>query len=187
MDFIKKMREDKDLSDILCDVCDVEIFSEFKEPQDENGHLAYNISGKTFAREGTGSEYILLEDGSVGYWGSEGTGGRIADNLQDFFELIINCPYWKDCLYEEEYKDRERLRELAKDTYEEYEEEALESEFNLSESQKKLADSLGFIKKVDVTDVLMKFYNSTKREPRFLQTYTEEDGSTHSGSGSLFD
>ncbi len=92
MDFIKMLREDNGLSDLLCDVCDIEILPEFKTPQDECGHLAYNISGKTFARAGSGSEYILLEDGSIGFWGSEGACGRIADNLQDFFEFVLNCP-----------------------------------------------------------------------------------------------
>lgn len=46
MDLLKKLREDNDLSDLLCDVCDVEILSEFKSPQDEGGHLTYNIAGK---------------------------------------------------------------------------------------------------------------------------------------------
>ena len=90
MDFIKMLGENTDLSDLLWDVCDVEIFSEFKTPQNECGHLTYNIPGKTFARAGSGSEYILLEDGSIGFWGSEGECGRIADNLKDFFEFIIN-------------------------------------------------------------------------------------------------
>ena len=107
MDFIKILREDSDLSDLLCDVCDVEILPEFKTPEDECGHLTYNISGKTFARAGSGSEYILLEDGSIGFWGSEGACGRIADSLQDFFEFVINCPYWQDYLDEDEYLDVE--------------------------------------------------------------------------------
>ena len=69
MDFIKVLRENHDLSDLLHDVCDVEILSEMTVPQDEGGHLTYNISGKTFAKEGSGSEYILLEDGSIGVIG----------------------------------------------------------------------------------------------------------------------
>lgn len=96
MNFIKMLREDNDLSDLLCDVCDIEIFSEFKTPQDECGHLTYNIFGKTFAKAASGSEYILLEDGSIGFWGSEGKCGRIADNLKEFFEFVINCPYWEN-------------------------------------------------------------------------------------------
>lgn len=49
MDFISKIRGDSDLADLLSDACDVEIFSEFQVPQDEFGHIVYNIPGKTFA------------------------------------------------------------------------------------------------------------------------------------------
>lgn len=187
MDFIKILREDNDLSDLLCDVCDVEILSEFKAPEDEDGHLAYNISGKTFARAGSGSEYILLEDGSIGFWGSEGECGRIADNLKEFFEFMVNCPYWVDYLDEGEYQDREGLYEFAKEIFEEHVENSEDIEFDLREAQQKLADCLGIEKKADVVDILIRFYHCTKREPRFISTYTENDGSTHSGTGSLFD
>lgn len=188
MDLLKKLREDSDLSDLLCDVCDIEILSDFKTPQDEFGHLAYNISGKTFAKAGSGSEYILLEDGSVGYWGSEGECGRIADSLNDFFELMINCPYWLDYLCEEEYQERDALSEFAKEIFEEHVENASDlCDFDLLEVQRELANCIGIEKKEDVVDILMRFYHCTKREPRFIATYTEDDGSMHSGTGSLFD
>lgn len=189
MDFIKILREDSDLSDLLCDVCDVEILPEFKTPEDECGHLTYNISGKTFARAGSGSEYILLEDGSIGFWGSEGACGRIADSLQDFFEFVINCPYWQDYLDEDEYQNRESLEEFAKGVYKEHieESEADLCDLNLPEAQQELANRLKVEKKANVVDILMRFYYCTRREPRFVSTYTENDGSTHSGTGSLFD
>lgn len=184
MDFIKMLRKDNDLSDLLYDVCDVEILPEFKTPEDERGHITYNISGKTFARDGSGSEYILLEDGSIGFWGSEGECGRIADNLQDFFEFMINCPYWQDYLDEHEYENRDVLGEFAKRVYEEY---INSCDFDVPEAQQELTDRLEIEKKADVVDILMRFYHCTRREPRFVSTYTENDGSTHSGIGSLFD
>lgn len=188
MDFIKMLREDNDLSDLLCDVCDIEIFPEFKIPQDESGHLTYNIPGKTFARAGSGSEYILLEDGSIGFWGSEGACGRIAENLQDFFEFVVNCPYWQDYLDEDEYQNQEDLSEFAREVYEEHMENAADlCDFDLPEAQQELANRMGIEIKADVVDILMRFYYCTKREPRFVSTYTENDGSTHSGTGSLFE
>lgn len=187
MDFIKTLRGDNDLSDLLRDVCDVEILSEFKMPQDEGGHLTYNIPGKTFAQSGDGSEYILLEDGSIGFWGSEGECGRIADNLKEFFEFIITCPYWEDYLDEGEYQDRAELCEFAKEIFEEHVENAKNIAFNLPQAQRKLANGLGIKKKADIVDILTRFYRCAKREPRFIATYTENDGSAHSGTGSLFD
>ena len=187
MDFIKMLRQDNPLSDLLNDVCDIEILSEFKMPQDECGRLTYSLSGKTFAITGSGSEYILLDDGSIGFWGSEGECGRIADNLKDFFELMVNCPYWLDYLDENEYQDMESLGNFAKEIFEEHVENDDDIDFDLPEAQKELANRLGIERKEDVTDILMRFYHCTLCEPRFTSTYTEDDGSTHSGTGSLFD
>ncbi len=187
MDFIKILREDNDLSDLLCDVCDVEILSAFQTPEDEGGHLTYNISGKTFAKAGSGGEYILLADGSIGFRGSEGECGRIADNLEDFFEFMVNCPCWLDYLDEGEYQDRGQLYEFAKEIFEEHMENAKNIDFDLPQAQQELVARLGIEKKADVVDLLIRFYHCAKREPRFLSTYTENDGSTHSGTGSLFD
>lgn len=187
MDYIKMLRENQDLSDLLRDVCDVEILPEFQTPQDEDGHLTYNMPGKTFARAGSGSEYILLEDGSTGYWGSEGECGRIAENLKEFFELMINCPYWTDYLCEEEYQDPEELRAFAEEVFEELVQNTQEDAFDLRKARQELADSLGIEIKTDASGTLMRFYRCAKREPRFIQTYTEHDGSKHSGTGSLFD
>ena len=173
MDYIKMLREDRRLSDLLCDVCDIEVLPEFRMPEDEFGHLTYNIAGKTFARAGSGNEYILLEDGSIGFWGSGGECGRIADNLKEFFEFMVNCPHWLDYLDEEEYSDRESLEVYARE--------------DVCSSDLELADRFGIEKKTDVTDILMRFYQCTKREPRFISTYREDGGSIHSGTGSLFD
>lgn len=187
MELINMLREDNDLSDLLCDVCDMEILPEIQDPQDEGGHLTYNIPGKTFARTGSGSEYILLTDGSIGYWGSEGECGRIADSLKEFFGFMINCPYWTDYLDEGEYQDRECLGEFAKEVLEEHVENARDIDLDLPGAQQELADRLGLEIETDVTDILIRFYHCTKREPRFISTYTENDGSKHSGTGSLFD
>ncbi len=88
----------------------------------------------------------MLEDGSIGYWGSEGACGRIADSLHDFFEFVIRCPYWQDYLCEEAYQDRERLGEFAKENYERLRESFQENGVSLPETQQKLADFLGIEK-----------------------------------------
>ena len=187
MDFIKSLRKDYNLLVLLSTACDVEILPEFKEPEDEFGRLTYNIPGKTFAVSGSGSEYILLEDESIGYWGSEGSCGRIADSLHDFFEFLIHCPYWQDYLREEEYQNREQLGKFAKENFERLRESFQENGVDLLETQQKLADFLRIEKKAETVDILLRFYHCTKREPRFVQTYTEDDGSSYSGTGSLFD
>lgn len=186
MDYIRTLRADSDLAALLREVCDVEILPECRSPEDEFGHLSYNLSGKTFAETGSGSEYLLLEDGSVGFWGSEGSGGRIAENLQEFFELMLSCPYWQDYLKEEKYQDRESLGAFAKETLANLS-DSFDGGISLAQARQKLADQLGIAIKADVTDVLLRFYRCAKREPRFISTYTEDDGSRHSGTGCVFD
>lgn len=78
------------------------------------------------------------------------------------------------------------IRYHIREFYEEYmENETDMCGFDLPEAQQELAGSMGIEKKTDVGDILMRFYNCTKREPRFVSTYKINDGSTHSGTGSL--
>ena len=60
-------------------------------------------------------------------------------------------------------------------------------EFDLPSAQRELLTRLGLDAETDVVDILMRFYHCTKREPRFISTYTEDDSSTFSSTGSLFD
>lgn len=187
MDIINMLREDSELSELLYRVCDVEIFPGFKTPQNEAGHLTYNIPGKTFAGSASGSEYILLDDGSVGFWGSEGECGRLADSTEDFFEFIINCPCWQDHLDEYKYGDMESLEKYAESVREEQLAYAGDSGYDLSAAQERLADGLGLAIYAHKADILMRFYKCAVREPRFISTFTEDDGSVHRGTGSVFD
>jgi len=63
-------------------------------------------------------------------------------------------------------------------------ENARDIEFDLPEAQQEL---LGIENKADAAGILMRFFRCAKRELRFIETYTEDDGSLHSGTGSLFD
>ena len=69
---------------------------------------------------------------------------------------------------------------FARGIYEEHVENAGDHGFDLPEAQRELAACLGMDIKTDLSDLLMRFYHCTKREPRFVSTYTENDGSMHS-------
>ena len=188
MDIIKFIRCNREVSELLDEICDVSILPILKEPQNQNGQLKYNIAGMTFAKEKSGSEYILLEDDSIGYWGSEGKVGRIADNLKDFFELIVNCPYWIDYLDCSQYSSKERLRRFANIIYEEHVEMFEEDmDVQLGELQKELATKLNICLYEDVVDkVLIKLFDVANRKPGMTVTYTEKEGRKIDSSGSVF-
>lgn len=158
------------LLDILRDQFDLEILPRMEEPENEFGHLTYSIPGKTFARDGSGGEFILLEDGTVGYWGSEGQCGRFAESVEEAVTMIVRCPWWMDIL-DCDIEDDEALAERIEELQEEYDAE-------IPEELEVDAEPMELVKR---------FYESATREPRLVTTYREDDGSTHDSSGSLFE
>lgn len=170
--------------ELLRDSFDVELLEDFEDPESEDGHLTYSVLGKTFARDGSGGEYILLKDKTVGYWGSEGQCGRLAESLGDFFSLIVNCPWWMDvanaCKYGDPFESDEALEALIEELREEY------SHIG-PEMQEQAAEMLDVSQEEDLTELLRRFCECATREPRLVTTYREDDGSTHDSSGSLFE
>lgn len=170
--------------ELLRDSFDVELLEDFEEPENEDGHLTYSIPGMTFARDGSGGEYILLKDGTVGYWGSEGQCGRLAESLKDCFILIVNCPWWMDvanaCNYGDPFKSDETLQELIDELREEY-------SHIKPEIQEQAAEALDMELEEDLVSLLRRFYDCANREPRLITTYREDDGNTHDSAGTLFE
>lgn len=173
----------EELIDLLRDSFDIELLTQSEEPENEDGHLTYNIPGKAFARDGSGGEFILLEDGTVGYWGTEGQCGRMAENMTAFFTLIVNCPYWMDvvtgAMYSDPFASDESLQALL---------EELEAEYDhiTPEDRQQAAQMLGVSCEEDCVELVKTFYDCANRIPGLVSTYREDDGSTHDSTGSLF-
>lgn len=173
----------EDRFELLRDSFDVELLEDFEDPENEDGHLTYSIPGKTFARDGSGGEYILLKDGTVGYWGTEGQCGRLSENLHDWFTLIVNCPWWMDvvnaCRWGDPFGSDEALQELIDQLREEY-------SHITPEMQSQAAEALGIEVEENLVSLLRRFHDCAHREPRLVTTYQEDDGTTHDIAGSLF-
>ena len=174
----------EEIMDLLWDSFDVELLQEHQEPENEDGHLTYSIPGKPFARDGSGGEYILLDDGTVGYWGTEGQCGRLAESLSDSFTLIVNCPWWMDvanaCHYGDPFESEETLQELIDELREEYDD--IEPEM-----QEEAAEALEVELEEDLAALLRRFRDCATREPRLVTRYQEDDGSITESSGSLLE
>ena len=61
----------------------------------------FSMEGEVFARDGSGGEFLFLEDGSIGLISSEGSVGRVSESLDKLLEFLIcagcisdfNCKY----------------------------------------------------------------------------------------------
>ena len=60
-------------------------------PGGNTSQLRFSIPGKAFGGDRDGGEFVFLLDGSIGYRGQDTKCGRIAENLTELFELLLNC------------------------------------------------------------------------------------------------
>ncbi|EKC51118.1 hypothetical protein OBE_13770, partial [human gut metagenome] len=83
----------------------------------QKADATFTLPGMAFARDGSGGEYHLLEDGSIGYYSSEGEAGRLAESMDDLFSLLVSCICWHDCCDTKQYVDSKTLEELISQTH----------------------------------------------------------------------
>ena len=102
---------------------------------------------------------------------------------------MVNCPYWKNYVAKEPYENIEDLRQFASEIHEEYvEEEQGYWDEDLDKIQKELAEKIGVsLYNALAEEVLINFHHSAVRNPRLIATYTEEDGSKYSNTGTFFE
>ena len=113
MDYLKALRDAPDLAEEFDSLFDFFLLDELSPRDDAEGRYTFSLPGMAFARDGSGGEYHLLEDGTIGYNGSEGQAGRLAESMDDLFSLIVNCICWQDCCNAKEYVDSRTLEEYG--------------------------------------------------------------------------
>ena len=96
MDILEKILNNPELAEKIRLKCDIELYPELQDLYDEDGHITWNIEGKAFGADGSGGEFVLLSDGTIGFNSSEGETGRIAENMKELFSLLVNCPCFFD-------------------------------------------------------------------------------------------
>ena len=135
------------------------------------GSSKYNIEGTIIFMSSSDSsnnfKYILLDDNSVAFCDADyGTGGRIAESINEFFEMLISIPEWKKFTYLGLYRDDKLLNKYIKKVESKSKYRSSEYKEFQNELFKKL--SINFIDKIQL---LKKFYFSATREPKWTVTY----------------
>lgn len=102
MDYLSILKQDADLAQKVYSFCDFRLADE-QYPLDtargENASEPFLV----FGTDGSGAEFgfIGTDDMAhrpIGYVGTEGEAGRIAENIDDFFHLLLYRPIWHDVL-----------------------------------------------------------------------------------------
>ena len=181
---LERARSDPKVRALLADGFFDLVLSDSPEPPDDPvGRLSFSVPAREFARGNDGSLYLLLPDGSVGFWSTDGSAGRIAESMEDFFTLLISCGDWQAFALrpagadETWFREEDRLEHFAVQQMQQVREGAASLRINLEAQQETLSRALGVPLCSGLSAVLRRFYEAALREPRFTGTFREEDGS----------
>lgn len=172
MNLLENIRANKELNELLMRECDIYFYKEEQEIEFSCNNEVYSLGCMAFAQDGTGSEYVFLEDGSIGFISSEGEVGRVAESLEDLLIFLIHAGCISDFSCKYIYK-KEQLLEAYCNGYlskihTSY--EAKNEDWNKIRGD--IANKLGLSFEPDeLSRLAMAFYKSARREPIFSCKY----------------
>ena len=94
-----------------CDIC---FYDEIREVQFSYNNEEYSLACQALAQDGSGGEYVILEDQSIGFIGSEGQVGRGAESLDDLLTFLIHAGSISDFSCRLLYQNKHLLAQFCK-------------------------------------------------------------------------
>ena len=91
-----KATNNQHLRRLLLDECDIYFYDQIREVQFSNNNEEYSLACQALTQDGSGGEYVILEDESIGFIGSEGQVGRVAESLDDLLTFLLHAGYISD-------------------------------------------------------------------------------------------
>ena len=176
MDILEYIRENKDFNNLLMNECDIYFYEEARETQFLENNEKYSFGCKAFAQDGSGGEFVFLEDNSIGFIGSEGEVGRVAENLNELLIFLIHAGCISDFSCKHIYKNSELLNKYCTGYVSKIRESYKAENKDWDEIREGVAKKLSLTFNPDkLPDFAMTFYNAATREPVFLCKYLDGD------------
>lgn len=91
MERLQIIKNNQHLRRLLLDECDIYFYDHIREVQFSNNNEEYSLACQAFAQDGSGGEFVILEDDSIGFIGSEGQVGRVAESLDDLLTFVLHA------------------------------------------------------------------------------------------------
>ena len=174
MDILEYIRGNDDLNNLLMNECDIYFYEETRETQFLENNEKYSLGCKAFAQDGSGGEFVFLEDNSIGFIGSEGEVGRVAENLNELLTFLIHAGYISDFSFKHIYKNKELLNKYCTDYISKIRESYKAENKDWDEIRDGIAKKLSLTFNPDkLPDFAMTFYNAATREPAFSCKYLD--------------
>ena len=175
-ELLNLIRNNTELNHRLMSECDI-YFLEQEQDTEFQGHgEIFSMEGEVFARDGSGGEFLFLEDGSIGLISSEGSVGRVSESLDKLLEFLIcaGCISDFNCKY---IYCNDKLIKIFCEKYIEKQRTNCQIEgFSWDESRASLANELSLdFSPNSFHELAMDFYKSATREPLFTCRFGSDD------------
>ena len=114
MEKLEAIRDNNHLRNLLLAECDIYFYDEIREVQFSYNNEEYSLACHAFAQDGSGEEYVILEDQSICFIGSEGQVGRVAESLNDLLAFLLHAGSISDFSSRLLYQNKHLLAQFCK-------------------------------------------------------------------------
>ena len=172
MNQLQVIREDKQLRILLMQECDILFYDQLKEVEFSQNNEVYYLSPISFAKDDSGGEYVILEDESIGFIGSEGQVGRVAESLDDLLTFLLHAGSISDFSCRLLYQNKHLLEKFSQGFIDKARENYQSKGEDWDKVRTGLAQKLGFeFDPEKLQELALKFYQSAIRTPLFTCKY----------------
>ena len=172
MNQLQVIRKDKQLRILLMQECDILFYDQLKEVEFSQNNEVYSLSPIAFAKDGSGGEYVILEDDSIGFIGSEGQVGRIAESLDDLLTFLLHAGSISDFSCRLLYQNKDLLVKFCQGFLNKARENYQSKGEDWDKVRTGLAQKLGLeFHPEKLQELALKFYQSAIRTPLFTCKY----------------
>ena len=173
MNQLQVIREDKQLRILLMQECDILFYDQLKEVEFSQNNEVYSLSPIAFAKDGSGGEYVILDDQSIGFIGSEGQVGRVAEILDDLLTFLLHAGSISDFSCRLLYQNKHLLEKFSQGFIDKARENYQSKGEDWDKVRTGLAQELGLeFDPEKLQELALKFYQSAIRTPLFTCKYS---------------
>ena len=173
MNQLQVIREDKQLRILLMQECDILFYDQLKEVEFSQNNEVYSLSPIAFAKDGSGGEYVILDDQSIGFIGSEGQVGRVAESLDELLTFLLHAGSISDFSCRLLYQNKHLLEKFSQGFIDKARENYQSKGEDWDKVRTGLAQELGLeFDPEKLQELALKFYQSAIRTPLFTCKYS---------------
>ncbi len=168
------IKENKKLNTVLMQECDIYFYEQSQETNFSSNQEVYSMSYEAFAQDGSGGEFVFLDDGSIGFISSEGEVGRIAENLEELMTFLLHAGNFFDFNCRFLYQNQSLLKKYCDGYLLKIRESYKTENRDWDMVRLNLAKELSLPFEPDkLAEQAMNFYQAATRTPYFSCKYTD--------------